>query len=232
MVTDTQGVWWHLRDAYPPIALASPAILHCRQFAPLSMSAWQEALRNHCDHTFAQYIIKGLSEGFRIGFDRSQALMSTNRNLLSATENAEVFTEYLEKKVTLGRIIGLFQPSSTWHINRVGVILKGHTPGKWHMITDLSQPPAASVNNKIDRELCTLLYITIKQVPATLSRLGRGALLPKVDIDSAYRLVPIHPDNRPLLAIQWKKGIYVNVMLPFGLCSAPKIFMAIADGLQ
>ena len=199
---------------------------------PLNVSAWREALRNHPDQTLAHYLIKGLSEGFRIGFDRSHGLVSTNRNLPSATEQAEVFAEYLEKEVALGRVIGPFPPGPTWHINRVGVIPKGHTPGKWRMITDLSHPPAASVNDGIDRELCTLSYITVEQVAATLSRLGRGALLAKVDIDSAYQLVPVHPDDRPLLTIQWRKGVYVDAMLPFGLRSAPKIFTAIADGLQ
>ena len=114
----------------------------------------------------------------------------------------------------------------------MGVIPKGHTPGKWRIITDLSHPPAASVNDEIDRELCTLLYITVEQVAATLSRLGRGVMLAKVDIDSVYQLVTIHPDDRPLLATQWKIGVYVDAMLPFGPRLAAKIFMAIADGLQ
>ena len=207
-----------------------PALLEVR--TPLNVSAWREALSQHPDQTLASYIINGLSKGFRIGFDRSHPLVSVHRNLPSATEQEDVFARYLENEVTLGRIIGPFQPCPAWHINRVGVIPKGHTPGKWRMITDLSHPPAANVNDGINRELCTLSYITVEQVAAKLGELGRGALLAKVDIESAYRLVPIHPDDRPLLAIQWKEGVYVDAMLPFGLRSAPRIFTAIADCLQ
>ena len=181
---------------------------------------------------FARYITDGLSNGFRVGFDRSHPLAPALRNLPSATEQEEVFSAYLGKEMTLGRIIGPLQPSSVWHINRVGVIPKGHTPGKWRVITDLSHPPRASVNDGIARELCTLSYITVEQVAATLSTLGKGALLAKVDIESAYRHVPIHPDDRPLLAVHWKNGIYADAMLPFGLRSAPVIFTAVADGLQ
>ena len=36
----------------------------------------------------------------------------------------------------------------------------------------------------------------VEQVVATLCRLGRGALLAKVDTDSADRLVPVHPNDR------------------------------------
>lgn len=59
-----------------------------------------------------------------------------------------------------------------------------------------------------------------------------GALLAKVDIESAYRLVPVHPTDRPLQAMEWGGAIYVDPMLPFGLRSAPKIFNALADGLE
>ena len=118
-----------------------------------------------------------------------------------AQKRLEVFASNLEKEVALEKIIGPFEPGATWHINRVGVIPKGHTPGRWHMIMDLSYPPGASVNDGIEREPCSLTYITVDQVAAAASNLGRGALLAKVDVDSAYRLVPVHPDDRFLLAI-------------------------------
>ena len=60
---------------------------------------------------------------------------------------------------------------------------------------------------------------------------GRGALLAKLDIESAYRIVPIHPDDRSVLGMKWKGEIYIDTCLPFGLRSAPKIFTALADAL-
>ena len=58
------------------------------------------------------------------------------------------------------------------------------------------------------------------------------AKLAKFDIQSAYRIVPVHPDDRPLLEMAWKEKLYVDTALPFGLRSAPKIFNALADALQ
>ena len=54
----------------------------------------------------------------------------------------------------------------------------------------------------------------------------------KMDIEEAYRIIPIHPDNRDLLGIYWDGQVYVDTALPFGLRSAPLIFTALADGLQ
>ncbi len=54
----------------------------------------------------------------------------------------------------------------------------------------------------------------------------------KLDVQAAYRLIPVHPDDRPLLGVQWGDAWYVDGMLPFGLRSAPKIFTAVADALE
>jgi len=61
--------------------------------------------------------------------------------------------------------------------------------------------------------------------------LGRLALLAKFDNASAYRVVPVHPDERMLLGMVWRDQLYVDGALPFGLRSAPKLFTALADGL-
>lgn len=62
--------------------------------------------------------------------------------------------------------------------------------------------------------------------------LGKGTLLAKLDIQAAYCLVPIHPDNRPLLGVKWGDACYFDRMLPYGLRSAPKIFTVVADALE
>ena len=80
---------------------------------------------------------------------------------------------------------------------------KGHTPGKWRLITDLSYPPNASVNDGIiDPALCTLSYVTVDVVADQAACLGKGSLMSKTDIESAYGLVPVYPCDRPLQAVQ------------------------------
>ena len=60
-------------------------------------------------------------------------------------------------------------------------------------------------------------------------RIGPGALLAKVDIKSAFRLLPIHPSDRHLTTMKWNQQIYIDTCLPFGLRSAPKLFNILAD---
>ena len=62
--------------------------------------------------------------------------------------------------------------------------------------------------------------------------LGPGALMTKLDIQSAYRMILVHPVDRRLLGMSWGGHLYVDTVLPFGLRSAPIIFTAVADALQ
>ena len=54
----------------------------------------------------------------------------------------------------------------------------------------------------------------------------------KNDIESAHRLIPVHPADQPLQAMEWKGQIYVDPMLPFGLRSAPKLLNVVANVLE
>ena len=42
---------------------------------------------------------------------------------------------------------------------------------------------------------------------------------------------PVHSEDQPLLGIRWLGAVYLDTALPFGLCSAPKIFSTVVDVL-
>ena len=98
---------------------------------------------------------------------------------------------------------------SQWMKSPAGVIPKGRTPGKWRLITALSFPKDGRVNNAIMSNLYSLTYTLVDRVARAAHRLGFGALLVKADIKVAYRLVPVHADNRSLLDMQWKGEYFV-----------------------
>ena len=140
----------------------------------------------------------------------------------------DVISKCVGDEVSGGRIFGPFLKGAivNLQINRIGVVPKGHTPGKWRMITDLSFPDGASV------KLCSLQYTIVDRVARAAQCLGRGALLAKLDVKATYRLIPVHPDNCRLLGFEWQGSHYVDGMLPFGLRSAPITFTAVADEMD
>ena len=200
---------------------------------PLDWEIWGAKLAKHPDQHFRQYIVSGIRNGFRIGFDYQRPLKSSRRNMPSVSSQPQAIREYLAVECAAGRILGPLQADSVpgLQVNRFGLIPK-KTPGEWRLIVDLSSPEGSSVNDGEYDHLCSLKYISVEDALAEIRKLGRGTLLAKVDIQKAYRMVPVHPADRPLLGMQWEGAVYLDAALPFGLRSAPKIFTAVADAAE
>ena len=210
----------------------SPALEGVR--SPLQWEVWQEHLRSHPDRDYAEYLICGLRDGFRIGFDyQGHKSRSSRENMRSAVERPEVVRECIEKECIAGRLLGPLDPAlfPEVHTSRFGVIPKSDS-GSWRLIVDLSAPEGASVNDGISREVCSLSYMTVDDAARVIEASGWGAYLAKVDIKNAYWIIPVHPEDRALLGMQWEGALYVDAALPFGLRSAPKIFTSVADALE
>ena len=86
------------------------------------------------------------------------------------------------------------------------------------------------INYHISPMLCSLQYATIGNA-VEITSLGRHTQLLMLDLINTYCIIPVHPDDQPLLIINWNGRVFVDQALPFGLRSAPKIFSAMADML-
>ena len=95
----------------------------------------------------------------------------------------------------------------------------------------MSSPEGKSVNDGIQESRAPCHMWVWRKRPGG-GRQGSGALMVKVDVQSAYRHIPIHPDDQLLMGMLWEGDLYIDMALPFGLRSAPKIFMAIADAAE
>ena len=131
-------------------------------------------------------------------------------------------------------LLGPFSPEVVpeVNINRFGVIPKSNRPRKWRHIVDLSHPDGRNVNSGIDPEMCSLTYVRVDDVVETLLDLGPGVELANLNVKSAYRIVPVHTEDRHLLDMLWRGQVYIDAALPFGLRSAPNVFNALADKVE
>ena len=80
----------------------------------------------------------------------------------------------------------------------------------------------------------SLQYIKLDDIVAGVMHFGRGTLMAKSDAQNVYRIVPVHPEDRPLLGMKWQGALYVDMVLPFGIRSAPAsslILQTLLNGL-
>ena len=198
----------------------------------LQLSQFEAELRDYPDQAAASYFLTGLREGFRTGFVASSvSLRSASTNMSSALVHPSVIDAYLETEVSCGRVAGPFTtlPCPELHISRFGVIPKNNQPGQWRLILDLSSPKGHSVNDGIPKPLFSVHYVTLDSFIQGIMAQGRGTLMAKFDVASAYCNVAIHPQDHSLLGMRWHGKYYVDMALPFVLRSAPYSFTAIAD---
>ena len=222
----------HLSNVSVSIRVPSEAT---RITTPLRFSRWQLYLSDHPNTDLIIFFINGITQGFRLGFNGPlSSLTSARKNLEGARQHPYVVEEYIMEEISHNRVIGPLTKAAvpSAHISRFGVIPKRHTPNKWRLIVDLSYPSGASVNDGIPKSLCSLSYVTLDTAVQHILQMGPGALLAKMDIKHAFRLLPVHPADRHLLAMSWKGNLFIDTCLPFGLRSAPKLFNILADLLS
>ncbi len=221
--------------AHPPSHCAQPAIPWPPCWSPIRVPVLAIALRSHPDQQFVTFVLQGLTHGFHIGFTRRRglSLRSSSRSHQSVSACPQAVSQYIGDECEAGRMVGPLPStlSAQVHCSPIGIVPKGRNTGRWRMIVDLSYPEARSVNDGIDPDLCSLRYASIDEALQFILLFGHRTQLVKVDLKSAYRLVPVHPDDRHLLGICWQGSTFVDQALPFGLRSAPKLFTAVADAI-
>ena len=66
--------------------------------------------------------------------------------------------------------------------------------------------------------------LSMRDTIQLLSTWESGALMAKVDLKSAFRMVPVWHQDWELLGIHWRDHYYVDTCLPFGCRSGPFLF--------
>ena len=209
----------------------APSPLHSIH-TPVNVERLSHILHHHPNRPFAQYVLHGFSFGFPIGYEGPRRARRAP-NLPSAQCRPQVISDYLSTECRLGNTAGPFPspPFPNLVTSPLGAIPKKRS-GKWRLIMHLSYPDGHSINDGINIDDFPLRYITVYDAMDSIMRRGRGALIAKLDIKSAFRLCPIRPEDQHLLGMHWQGNYYFDRVLPFGLRSAPFIFNCLAEVIE
>ena len=125
--------------------------------------------------------------------------------------------EKLKNELELGRIAGPFSspPFPTFRCSPLALIPK-KAEGEFRLVLNLSYPRNQSVNDFIDRNLCTVWYSSMDDAVRVIQKLEKGALLAKADIKSAFRLLKIWPGDFDQLGFSFENQFYFDRCLPMG----------------
>ena len=214
---------------------------------PFNPRAWLEALQTYPNRNAAQAILRGIRQGVNICFTAptdSQLHSSPNAiqkdNIKPPTGRELEATEFnrheLTADVKAGRRIGPFTPESIpfpqFRVSPSGVIPKKGS-SKLRLIHHLSwprpffgsraKPGPDSVNANITQLQCQLASFddAIRLISQHKQHLSQLYLF-KIDIKSAYRCIPVRPQDRHLLGLTFEGKYYFDLVLE---CIRPHVIL-------
>ena len=98
---------------------------------PLLADQFALELQHHPDHQLVNYVLDGISNGFRVGFSPSHKLKSAKNNKPSALQHAAVVDEYLAHEVSLGRVAGPFTSPPLYPTCKLAASGSFQSRGSW-----------------------------------------------------------------------------------------------------
>ena len=193
---------------------------------PINVKKLQLLLKDYPNKSDAVFLAEGFEFGFKLHYE-GPCYSVESKNLKSVLQNEELAKEKLEQEIALGRMAGPFpyKPISNLRCSPIGLVPK--KTGGFRLITHLSYPAGSSVNDGIDDALASVRYSNFDNAVAIIKILGQGALLGKLDVKSAFRLLRIYPGDFSLLGIKLGESYYIDKMAPMGLkisCAAWEAF--------
>ncbi len=206
---------------------------HTRVATHLQRSAWAYYLRDYPDPTFVQTLLHIIDYGANVGFLGDRALSQASSNLSSSIEHSEVVAADLQLQLAKGRVHGPFStpPFDNFRSSPLGVAARKRS-SKLRVIHHLSWPDGTSVNDGVPDSEVSIVYETFQSAVEALRTSGRGSTMVKLDLEQAFRQIPVRPEDWPLLGFTWHGQFYHHVVLTFGLRSAPYIFNLFSEGLH
>jgi len=100
------------------------------------------------------------------------------------------------------------------------------------MIHHLSFPYGGSVNDFIPSEFCSVHYASVDDAIKMIKKIGPGCTLAKTDVRSAFRIIPVHPQDYHLLGMQENGKYDVDCCLPMGLASSSRKFEKLSTVME
>ena len=200
--------------------------------SPLNPNHWACLLLDgECSDKDALFILDGVYNGFRV-VDPSAVIPlyeCKNYNSCFTDDNLSKMNDVLLSELAAEKIS--YADSKPLQIHALGAVPKPN--GSVRHITDCSMPTKISVNNFMKETFSSFSFNTLDDIIGDVSR---DCFMATVDLQDAYRWVPIHPDDRKHFGLNWGFGngpIYLtDNFLCFGSKCSAFIFNRLTDSIS
>ena len=200
------------------------------------MQEWEKHLEEFTDQNTAEYIINGLTNGFKIGQTNTKPT-GTNYNIPLENKHKLAILDWIKVGTKKGFLLGPYNKNQIPFKKYVtSPIFSVQQSNKIRPILNLSAPKISktkiSVNKTIDDKAKDVTYIKLHEIVKLFYQAGRSATMWIADLQDAYLVIPIDENDKPLLGFQFGNKFFFMNSLMFGLSSAPAIYNRFSETLK
>ena len=198
---------------------------------PIKPDIFKQYLVGYDPHK-TEFWIGGFKYGFKIPFE-GEHKFDFNKNLKSAIENSQILKEKINKELVAGRVEGSFArpPFENFRVSPPGVVPKAKA-GEYRIIHHLSSPHGSSIHDSIRPDCKSVRYQSIDLACQLILKFGRKCMLSKINVEHAYKLVPVHSSDFHLLGFTFDDGYYFDKTLPMGLSHSCSLFTSFSNAIH
>lgn len=177
-------------------------------------------------------ILSGIESGVSVDFVGDRTVHRTAVNPAIDEDSVSKVTAVIDADVLAGKKAGPFDepPLAHFVVSPIGAVPKKNST-KVRVIHNLSHPfHGDSVNAGIRDQHFPLS--SFGHAARAVRKLGRGCFLVKLDVEAAYKQVPVRREDWHLLGFKWRGKFYFERVLPFGLKSSCRLWELFAAALH
>ena len=179
----------------------------------------------------SMFILDGVLNGFRVVDPDAEIPLydCKNYNSCFSENNYEKMNQIMHSELSAGKIS--IANTKPLQIHALGAIPKPN--GSVRHITDCSRPVGKSVNKFMSSTFSKFSYNTIDDA---ITHVTTGSYMATVDLQDAYRSVPIYPKDRQHFGLEWDFGdgptFLTDNFLCFGSKCSAFIFNRLTDAVS
>jgi len=163
------------------------------------------------------WILSTVIDGYSIDFISEPIQYSSPKGCVMSNEMEQICDSEIET-LLLKTAIRAVSPvgSKVGFISKIFVTTKkseGVVTG-WRPVIDLKELNA----------FVRYQHFKMENLESVKFVIEKGDYMVKIDLQDAYFLISIIPEHREFLRFYWKGVLYEYLCVPFGLCSAPRVF--------
>jgi hypothetical protein len=182
-----------------------------------------------------KYLVDGFKFGFKIPFEGPRKFRKTD-NLNSAKENLDILREKIRIEIESNRVAGPFneKPFPNFQGSPLGLVPKksNEAIADYRVIHHLSYPEGTSINDGIPNEFKSVQYQNVEDAVSLMRIYGKNCGLFKLDIQNAYKIVPVHHLDWELLGFTIDNEYYFDKTLPMGLSFSCQLFEELSTAVH